>query len=162
VCLCLGLAGAVAVSFVTARTLQGMARVRLGQAPAWPFGSCPKAGQRLRGQGWPKSHFRRKREAPLTVEGVPPHTQRAIPGLEPKPESLHLLGCVGVLPARVFIEATARDAGAPGWSNEAGPSPHRREVRVHSPECVRHRHGCGLGRVTEVVTGSVWVFPSGA
>jgi hypothetical protein len=41
-------------------------------------------------------HFRRKREAPLTVEGHPPDTERAIPGPLVLPPLCTFPGCVVV------------------------------------------------------------------
>ena len=77
--------------FVTARTVQGMARVRSGQAPAWPLVSDRSArrGSRI------KHDFACTFAAPSTcvrcpaatvmldAGGAGTYTQRAIPGSEP-------------------------------------------------------------------------------
>jgi hypothetical protein len=69
--------------FRMSRTLQGMARVRLGQASAWPLVTDREAAQRLRRSRVAKGHFRRKRKAPLTVEGC----RRTLSGPSPDPSS---------------------------------------------------------------------------
>ena len=71
---------------VTARTVQGMARVRSGQAPASPYPLWPEGVQGLRrSRVGPEDRFceavRNDLRVPLTVEGHPPDTKRAIPGL---------------------------------------------------------------------------------
>ena len=64
------------------RTLQGMARVESGQAPAWPSGS-----DRRRHRGSAVNDGRRpfpaETRSALDGGGVPPHPQRAIPGTSP-------------------------------------------------------------------------------
>ena len=65
---------------ITARTLQGMARVRSGQASAWPLVNDRRGAEAPRSRVT-ESHFRRKCEAPLTVEGHP----RTLSGPSPDP-----------------------------------------------------------------------------
>jgi hypothetical protein len=68
---------------VTARSLQGMVRVRSGQAPAWPLvsgrrgcrGSAVKGGRRS---------FPEETRSALDGGGVPPDTERTIPGPWPQ------------------------------------------------------------------------------
>ncbi len=85
-------AGRIEVS-VTARTVQGMARVRSGQAPAWPLVS----GRSVRRGSGVKREFActfaqelssriRCPAATVTLEtgGADTYTQRAIPGSEPR------------------------------------------------------------------------------
>jgi hypothetical protein len=64
------------------RTLQGMARVESGQAPAWPSGSDRRRhrGSAVRGGRRP---FPAETRSALDGGGVPPHPQRAIPGTSP-------------------------------------------------------------------------------
>ena len=71
---------------VAAVRLQGMARGRSGQAPAWPLASDRRGcrGSDAQGVG-PKDAFceavlERILGCPLMVEGHPPDTVRAIPG----------------------------------------------------------------------------------
>jgi len=83
---------------VTARTLQGMARVRPGQAPAWPLSSDRSV---RRGSGVKRdfactftSYFPARARCPavtVTLEagGADTYTQRAIPGSEANQRLLH-------------------------------------------------------------------------
>ena len=78
---------------VTARALQGMARVRSGQAPAWPLVSDRSA---RRGSGvkhdfactltrnFPPVLVVLRAQSCLRLEGRATDTQRAIPGSEPR------------------------------------------------------------------------------
>jgi hypothetical protein len=67
---------------VTARALQGMARVRSGQAPAWPLSSDRRRhrGSAVNGGRRP---FPEETRSAIDGGGVPPHTKRAISGPEP-------------------------------------------------------------------------------
>jgi len=84
------------ISAVTARTVQGMARVRSGQAPAWPLSSDRSVRSGLQGQarlrvyvgpglstcaGCPAG------TVALGAGGAGTYTQRAIPGSEPGQDS---------------------------------------------------------------------------
>ena len=77
---------------VTARTLQGMARVRSGQAPAWPLSSdrSVRRGSRVKREFACTftRHFSPvlvvlRSQSRLRLEGRDTDTQRAIPGAEP-------------------------------------------------------------------------------
>ena len=70
------------------RTLQGMARVWSGQAPAWPLvsGRRRHRGSAVNGG---RSPFPEETRSAIDGGGVPPHTERAIPG--PKREYASVL-----------------------------------------------------------------------
>ena len=80
---------------VAARTVQGMARVRAGQAPAWPW-SLAGGVQRLRcSRAGPEDHFcaavRNDLRVPLMVEGHPRTLSGPSPDLNPLIASLSVL-----------------------------------------------------------------------
>ena len=93
---CSLLSGDVAVfccCIVTARTVQGMARVRPGQAPAWPLSSdrSVRRGSRVKHDfactfTWHYSPVPGCPAGPVMLEagGAGTYTQRAIPGSEPR------------------------------------------------------------------------------
>ena len=73
---------------VTARSLQGMARVRSGQAAAWPLVSDRRGAEaptlkRGSRRCFLRSGFRKDLRVPLDGGGAPPDTERAIPGSQP-------------------------------------------------------------------------------
>ena len=96
----LSLSGVVAVlgcCTVTARTVQGMARVRSGQAPAWPL-SSDRSARRDSGvkhdfactfitRQFPPPLVVRRSQVMLEAGGAGTYTQRAIPGSEPSQDS---------------------------------------------------------------------------
>ncbi len=61
------------------RTLQGMARVRSGQAPAWPLVSGRRRRRGSAVNGGPRAFPEETRSA-IDGGAVPPDTERAIPG----------------------------------------------------------------------------------
>ena len=69
---------------MTAAPCRGWPASGSGQAPDWPLGFWPEEVQRLRRSRVAGGHFRRKREAPLTVERHP----RTLSGPSPDAQAL--------------------------------------------------------------------------
>ena len=90
---------------MTARTLQGMARVRSGQAPAWPLVSDRSVRSGLRGQARLRVYVHQallpvlvalRFQSRLMLEGRTRTLRGAIPGSEPGQDLTAVTHAVGI------------------------------------------------------------------